>query len=129
MEVNMNTLTSHHKHESHLTDYDGLAHLMYLMQALSFLFGGIPFVTAVILNYLNRHHVQGTWLESHYTWQNETFWVGLVLVLIGVATLPFLIGFVILTSTVIWVIHRIIYGWIALNKSKEVIAFSKFRFL
>jgi len=129
MEVNMNTLTTHRRHENHLTDYDGLAHLMYVMQAISFLFGGIPFVTAMALNYLNRHHVQGTWLESHFKWQNETFWVGLTLTLIGVATLPFFIGFVILIATVIWVIHRIVYGWVALYKSKEVKAFSKFHFI
>jgi uncharacterized membrane protein len=128
-EVIMNTLTIRRKHENHLADYDGLAHLMYLMQALSFLFGGIPFVTAVILNYLNRQHVQGTWIESHYKWQNETFWIGLILILFGLVTLPFFIGFAVLTGTVIWVIHRIVHGWVALSKSKEVKPFTRFRFI
>lgn len=126
MEVIMNTIPTHRKHEDHLLDYDGLAHLMYLMQAISFLFGGIPFVVAVFLNYVNMHHVKGTWLESHYKWQLETFWAGLLLVLIGLITTPFLIGFGVLFIASVWAIYRIFYGLFLLNKSKEVTTISKF---
>lgn len=122
----MNTIPTHRKHEDHLLDYDGLAHLMYLMQAISFLFGGIPFVVAVFLNYVNMHHVKGTWLESHYKWQLETFWAGLLLVLIGLITTPFLIGFGVLFIASVWAIYRIFYGLFLLNKSKEVTTISKF---
>ena len=113
----MNTLSTHH---------EGLARVIYLLQALTFLLGGMTFIIAVFLNYLNIHHVKGTWLESHYRWQIETFWVALVLVLIGTLTMPYLIGFAVLFGTTIWVIHRIVYGWITLNKSKEVTTISKF---
>ena len=122
----MNILSTHHKHEDHSADYEGLAQLMYLMQAISFLFGGIPFVFALYLNYVNMHHVKGTWLESHYKWQIETFWVGLFLVLVGLITLPFLIGFGVLFVATIWAIYRIIYGWIILSRLKEVTTISKF---
>ena len=122
----MDSLSTQRKQEDHLSDYDGLAHLMYLMQAISFLFGGIPFVFAVFLNYVNMKHVKGTWLESHYKWQIETFWVGLFFVLIGLMTLSFLIGFVVLFVVVIWAIYRIIYGWIMLNNSDAVTTISKF---
>ena len=122
----MNTLSTHHKHEDHSSDYEGLANLIYLMQALAFFLGGIPFIIAVVLGYLNQHHVKGTWLESHYTWQIHTFWVALALVVIGTLTLPYLIGFVVLIGATIWVIHRITYGWITLNRSKEVTTISKF---
>ena len=122
----MNTLSTQRKHEDHISDYGGLAHLMYLMQAISFLFGGIPFVFAVFLNYVNMHHVKGTWLESHYKWQIETFWVGLFLVLAGLITLPFLIGFAVLFVATIWAIYRIAYGWFTLSRLKEVTTVSKF---
>jgi len=122
----MNTLTTHRKHEDHSSDYEGLAGIIYLLQALAFFLGGMTFFIAVILNYLNMHQVKGTWLESHFKWQIETFWVALVLVLFGSITLPFFIGFVVIFAAVIWIIHRIVYGWIALNKSREVTAFSKF---
>ena len=122
----MNILSTHHKHKDHSADYEGLANLIYLLQALAFLLGGIPFIIAVILNYVNRHHVRGTWLESHYEWQINTFWVALALVVIGTLTLPYLIGFVVLIGATIWVIHRIAYGWIILNRSLPVEQFTKF---
>ena len=122
----MNTLSTQRKHEDHILDYAGLAHLMYLMQAISFLFGGIPFVFAVFLNYVNMHHVKGTWLEAHYNWQIETFWVGLFLVLIGLITLPFLIGYGVLFVATTWAIYRIVYGWFTLSRLKEVTKISKF---
>jgi len=129
MEVAMNTLTTHHKHKDHFSDYEGLAGYIYVLQALAFFLGGVTFIIAVILNYLNMQRVKGTWLESHFKWQVETFWVALALVLIGSATLPFFIGFVVIFAAVIWVIHRIVYGLIKLNKSKEVRSISKFHFI
>ena len=56
----MNTLSTHHNHEDHSSGYEGLAGIVYLLQALAFLLGGITFVIAVILNYVNRHHVKDT---------------------------------------------------------------------
>ncbi len=122
----MNAFSTHRNHKSHSSDYEGLVSIIYLLQALAFLLGGMTFIIAVALNYLNMHHVKGTWLESHFRWQIETFWFALLLVLIATATLPFLFGFVVLAGAVIWTIHRIVYGWIALNKSKKVTTISKF---
>ncbi len=38
---------------------------------------GWPSIIAVVLNYVKRSDVQGTWLESHFRWQIRTFWYGL----------------------------------------------------
>ena len=35
---------------------------------------GWPSLIAVILNYVKRSDVRGTWLESHFRWQIRTFW-------------------------------------------------------
>ena len=43
----------------------------------AFLFGW-PSIIAVIINYVKRGDVQGTWLESHFRWQIRTFWFGLL---------------------------------------------------
>jgi uncharacterized membrane protein len=32
----------------------------------------------VIINYVKRGEVRGTWLESHFTWQIRTFWFALL---------------------------------------------------
>src|SRR6185503_7738083 len=44
--------------------------------------GGWPSIIAVILHYLKRSEVRGTWLESHFLWQIRTFWFGLLWVLL-----------------------------------------------
>ena len=40
---------------------------------------GWPSIIAVILNYVKRSDVRGTWLESHFRWQIRTFWHGIAL--------------------------------------------------
>src|SRR5512147_977380 len=39
---------------------------------------GWPSLIAVVLNYVKRADVRGTWLESHFRWQIRTFWYGLL---------------------------------------------------
>ncbi len=112
------------------------AHLVYGLHALglvlgafgaasvvgSFLFGW-PSIIAVIINYVKRGEVRGTWLESHFTWQIRTFWFALLwavivaavsapltLIIIGFGTWAlgmFLLG--------LWAIYRIARGWLRLN--------------
>ena len=88
----------------------------------SFLFGW-PSVIAVILSYIQRDKMRGSWLASHIDWTIRTFWIALawtaavlllslplMLVLVGFATLPlglFLLG--------VWAIYRITRGWLRLR--------------
>src|ERR1700682_6088069 len=66
-------------------------HVIYLLHAFSLLTGilgaatvigaflvGWPSIIAVILNYLKRSDVRGTWLESPFPWQIRAFWFGLL---------------------------------------------------
>lgn len=55
-----------------------LAHFIYGMHCLSFLGGSGSFL-GMILGYANRGAVKDTWLESHYDYQIETFWLSLLL--------------------------------------------------
>ena len=112
-----------------------LTHIVYALHALglvigafgaasvvgSFLFGW-PSIIAVIINYVKRSEVRGTWLESHFTWQIRTFWFALLwavivalvsaplaLVLIGFGT--WVLGMMVLG---LWAIYRIARGWLNL---------------
>ena len=49
---------------------------------------GWPSIIAVILNYVKRSEVRGTWLESHFRWQIRTFWYGLLWVVWSSRTSP-----------------------------------------
>jgi len=85
---------------------------------------GWPSIIAVILNYLKRSEVQGTWLESHFRWQIRTFWYGLlwvslcVLFVIGTLGIGILVAWLPLGIVSIWFIYRVARGWIALNSRR-----------
>ena len=93
--------------------------LVYALQAASF-FLGVTFIAAVIINYVKREDVQGTWLASHFLWQIRTFWYGLLWSVIGAITLLIGVGMIILAADFIWILYRIIKGWLRLNDKKEM---------
>lgn len=93
--------------------------VVYALQAASFLVG-ITFIAAIIISYLTRQDVEGTWLESHFRWQIRTFWFGLLWSVIGAATFIFLIGWLVLVVDGIWVIYRIAKGWLYLADNKKM---------
>jgi uncharacterized membrane protein len=112
-----------------------LAHVIYALHAFSALNGllspalvvtafltGWPSIIAVILNYVKRSEVRGTWLDSHFSWQIRTFWFALLWLVVGailfitIVGIPLGIGLWLLTG--LWVLYRIIRGWLALPSQK-----------
>lgn len=93
--------------------------IVYLLQAVG-LFVIITYIAAVIVNYVKLSDVKGTWLESHFRWQIRTFWYSLLWAAIGGITMPILIGFPIVFAAAIWVIYRIVKGWLYLRDGKEM---------
>ncbi len=108
-----------------------LTHVMYGLHAFSAITGlitaalivtafltGWPSIIAVIMNYVKRGEVAGTFLESHFRWQLRTFWFALLWVAIGWLLIVTIIGVVIgvplLLGVGLWVLYRIIRGWINL---------------
>ena len=112
-------------------------HIIYALHAWSALTGitstalivtaflaGWPSIIAVIINYVKRSEAAGTYLESHFTWQIRTFWFALLwCVLGGLAFITFIgipAAFGIWIATGLWVVYRIIRGWIALTNHQPV---------
>ncbi|KJS06193.1 MAG: hypothetical protein VR73_10510 [Gammaproteobacteria bacterium BRH_c0] len=93
--------------------------LVYILQALSFVVG-ITAIAGVVINYLKRDEVRGTYLESHVNWQIKTFWYTLLGYFIGVLLFIVLIGWLVMIAVTVWYIFRIIKGWLALNDGKEL---------
>jgi uncharacterized membrane protein len=93
----------------------------------SFLFGW-PSIVAVVINYVKRDEVRGTWLESHFSWQIRTFWYALLWSVVAFAiSFPLmfvLIGFgtwaLAMFALGIWAIYRITRGWLALHDGKPI---------
>ena len=82
---------------------------------------GWPSIIAVILNYVKRGDVRGTWLESHFRWQIRTFWFGLLWVSLCVFFVVVTLGIGLLVAWLplglvgLWFIYRIVRGWLALS--------------
>ncbi|MCG7962317.1 MAG: hypothetical protein N0E54_06425 [Candidatus Thiodiazotropha taylori] len=92
---------------------------VYALQAASFLFV-ITLLVGVIINYVKRDDVEGTWLESHFRWQIRTFWFVLLWSIIGFMTTIILIGYAILFVNAVWLIYRIAKGWLSLQDEKAL---------
>lgn len=117
-------------------------HVIYALHSLSVLIGvtsawtiagafvfGLPSIIAVIMNYARQSDARGSFLESHFSWQIRTFWFALLWVLVilaislplialfGLGLLTLWLGYVVLG---IWVIYRILRGWLALGDRRPV---------
>lgn len=114
-----------------------LTHIIYGLHAFSALTGllssafivtafltGWPSIIAVILNYLKRDAVYGTYLESHFRWQIRTFWFALIWLIVMILLFVTLIGipfaWIIGVLTGLWVLYRIVRGWLRLLDAKPM---------
>ena len=100
-------------------DLKTLAMVVYALQAAGF-FVGLTWIVAVVINYVKRDEAKGSWLESHFRWQIRTFWWGLLWAAVGVITFVIVIGWLILIADAIWLIYRIVKGWLYLNDNKPI---------
>ncbi|ODT36607.1 MAG: hypothetical protein ABS55_05695 [Lautropia sp. SCN 70-15] len=96
-----------------------LATICYALYAISCIIG-ITAIAAIIINYLKRDDVAGTWVASHFEWQIKTFWYTLVGAFVSWLLMFILIGFPMLLAVGVWAIYRIVKGWLALNDGKAV---------
>jgi uncharacterized membrane protein len=107
-----------------LEENDRLAiHIVYGLYALS-LVTALPSVLGVILAYVKRPDMRGTWLESHATWQIRTFFIMLISSIVSaamVATFVLIPIAGILTGlTWLWFAYRTIKGWLRLANEAPI---------
>jgi uncharacterized membrane protein len=94
--------------------------VVYALQALSFLWG-ITAVIGLIVSYVKRDDARGTVYESHFDWQIRTFWWGLLWAVVGLILALVLVGFLVLFVAWIWIIYRVVKGWLKLTEGKPVL--------
>ena len=114
-----------------------LTHVVYALHAFSAITGisstafivtaflsGWPSIIAVVINYVKRSEVRGTFLDSHFSWQIRTFWWALLWFCIGglliITVIGALIGVPVMVVTGLWVLYRIARGWLALMSHKPM---------
>ncbi|MBZ6377605.1 MULTISPECIES: DUF4870 family protein [Pacificimonas] len=68
---------------------------------------GVPIVIAAVMAYLFKAEAPaGSWELTHYSYHIRTFWVSLLLAVVGVIGIVLLIGIFLLALLPIWVIIR-----------------------
>ncbi len=92
---------------------------VYILQSLFFI--GLLFmpIVGVIINHIKQDDVQGSWMESHFKWQKNTFWYGLLWYLIS-SIFFWIFGWLVWLVATIWYFYRIAKGWIYFADGKEM---------
>jgi len=116
-EASMDLISSSEREKSAKT----LTTIIYALYAASYLIG-ITAIVAIIINYVKKEDVAGTFLESHFRWQIRTFWFGLLWGVLGALTFLLVVGWFVLVADGIWIIYRIVKGWLRLNDNKPMYA-------
>ena len=94
---------------------------VYALQAVGLLLPVLlPWIVGVVIDYVKREDARGTWLESHFRWQIRTFWWSLLWAVIGGILLIVLIGWLVLAVAGVWVLYRIVKGWLRLTEQREI---------
>jgi len=96
-----------------------LTTVIYALYAASY-FVGVTAIVAIVMNYVKKDDVAGTFLESHFRWQIRTFWFGVLWGVLGTITVMFIVGWFVLIANGIWIIYRIVKGWLRLNDGKPM---------
>jgi uncharacterized membrane protein len=89
---------------------------------------GLIGIVGLVIAYVKRGEATGSWLASHYRWLIRTFWfsalwgvVGwivfwvLLIILVGIV-----IAYAIWVATTVWVIYRVIRGYLLFKESQPV---------
>ena len=89
---------------------------------------GLIGIAGVIIAYVKRDDARGTWVASHLRWLIRTFWYSLlwaaigwiVLLLLGLILIGIPLAILIWAAASIWVIYRVIRGYLLFNQSRPV---------
>ncbi|MEP7206024.1 MAG: hypothetical protein ABI920_03730 [Casimicrobiaceae bacterium] len=89
---------------------------------------GLLGIIGVVIAYVKRDDAQGTWVASHLRWLIRTFWYSMLwgfvgalfLLLLGIILIGIPIAFLIWALASIWVIYRVIRGFLLFNGNRPV---------
>ncbi|QQX84099.1 hypothetical protein JJQ59_17145 [Cupriavidus necator] len=101
-----------------------LLHILYALYAIFWLTGGITALIAIVIDYVKRDDARGSLYASHFAWQIRSFWWSVVWGVLGgvlfatVVLMP--LAFAVWGVLSVWMLYRIVKGWLYLNDSKPM---------
>jgi uncharacterized membrane protein len=88
---------------------------------------GLVGVAGLVVAYVKRDDARGTWVASHLTWLIRTFWFSFLWGVVGTAFAVTIIGLIVAIPiwaiASIWVIYRVIRGYLLFKDSKPIPGF------
>lgn len=81
---------------------------IYILYLAGILVAFTPLI-GLVMAYVNRGQAEA-WVESHYTYQIRTFWIGLLYTLICILLAFLAIGFLMMVLVAVWAIVRCVRG-------------------
>ncbi len=97
-----------------------LTHILYALYAMGYLTAGMSAIAAIIINYIKREDAEGTPYAPHFKWQIRTFWWSLAWMILGLMLVLVAVGVIVLWVSAIWMLYRIIKGWLYLYDNKPL---------
>jgi uncharacterized membrane protein len=103
------------------SDTRTLAIIVYGLYIASVLTCGLAGIAGVILAYVKRDEARGTLWGTHFENAIQTFWAWALLMLLGIVTSWFLIGFVVMGAAFVYFLYRTIKGLVAAVESRPYV--------
>lgn len=97
--------------------FDGVK-LVYILYFVGFLVG-VTTIAGLIVAYLKRGEASPE-AASHFTFQIRTFWIGFLFYVISAITMLILVGYLLALATFIWMLIRLIKGFMAAGEGKPI---------
>ena len=94
---------------------------VYILYAIG-VFTGIPALIGIIINHVKAGDTEGTIYRSHFSWQMRSFWWGLLWAILGWITVWIGVGFIILGASWLWLVYRLVRGFLNWNDGKPMYA-------
>lgn len=100
--------------------HSGMMTVAYLLFGLGLVTAYSTAIIGLVLAYLKRDDVQGTYLASHCSWLIGVFWWGLFWNVVGWATFWFGLGFIVWGIVWIWTAYKLLKGFLKLHADLAV---------
>ena len=92
----------------------------HILMAASILTGGVASIIAVIMAYIKRDELRGTYLESHANNLIQTFWWAFGLGVAGFILTFAFVGVFVLLGAFIWFVYRCIMGIVRISERRAI---------
>jgi len=93
--------------------------LIYVLQFIGLISGGIAGIIAVVIAHVKSGTVGATY-QTHLDYQMRTFWYGLAIAIVGGILTIILIGWLILVFWWVWTLIRTVKGFVAANDDRPM---------